>query len=49
MKAIKLIGIALLVFYVVTQPANAAGIVRSIGSGLQTAAVGFGQFISNLT
>jgi hypothetical protein len=48
-KAIKFIGIALLVFYVVTQPANAAGIVRSIGAGLQSAAVGFGQFISNLT
>jgi hypothetical protein len=48
-KGIKLVAIALLVFYVVTQPANAAGIVRSIGNGLQSAAVGFGQFITNLT
>jgi hypothetical protein len=48
-KAIKWTAIALLIFYVVTQPANAAGIVRSIGNGLQSAAVGFGQFINNLT
>jgi hypothetical protein len=48
-KGLKFAGIALLVFYVVTQPQNAAGIVHSIGSGLQSAAVGFGQFITNLT
>jgi hypothetical protein len=40
--------IAALVFYIVTQPANAAGVVRSIGGGLQSAAEGFGTFISNL-
>jgi hypothetical protein len=48
-KLIKFGGIGLLVFYVVTQPANAAGIVHSIGHGLQSVAVGFGQFVTNLT
>lgn len=48
-KILKFGGIALLIFYVVTQPKQAAGIVHSIGNGLQTAAVGFGQFITNLT
>ena len=47
-KGIKLGAIALLVFYVVTQPQNAAGIVHSIGNGLKGAASGFGQFINHL-
>lgn len=47
-KVLKWGGISLLVFYVVTQPQNAAGLVRSIGGGLQGIAVGFGQFVSNL-
>ena len=45
-KIIKWSLIALLAFYVVTQPQNAAGVVKSIGSGLQNAAVGFSQFIT---
>jgi hypothetical protein len=48
-KGLKFAGIALVVFYVVTQPTNAAGIVHSIGNGLKSAAVGFGQFINSLT
>ncbi len=48
-KVIKFGGIALLVFYVATQPENAAGIVHSILGGLEGAATGFGQFVTNLT
>ena len=47
-NGLKFGGIALLVFYVVTQPQNAAGIVHSIGNGLEAAAAGFGQFINHL-
>ena len=47
-KIIKWSVIGLLVFYVVTQPQNAAGVVRSIGSNLQGAAMGFSNFITNL-
>ena len=47
-KIIKWGLIAALVFYVVTQPSDAASVTRSIGSGLQDAAVGFGTFISSL-
>lgn len=42
-------GVGLTLFYVVTQPQDAAGAIRSIGSGLQSAAVGFSQFITSLT
>jgi len=42
-------GAVLAVFYVVTQPQDAAGAVRSIGQGLQSAAMGFSTFITNLT
>lgn len=48
-KILKWGIIGLLVFYVVTQPANAAGIVQSLGSGLENVANGFGQFITNLS
>lgn len=48
-KIIKWGLIVLLVFYVVTQPQNAAGVVGSIGDGLQSAATGFGSFITNIT
>jgi hypothetical protein len=47
-KFIKWGGIALLIFYVATQPHNAAGIVKSAGAGLQSAAAGLGQFVTNL-
>lgn len=40
--------IAFLVFYVVTQPDNAAAVLRQIGQWLKAMAVGFGEFISNL-
>jgi hypothetical protein len=48
-KVLKWGGIALLVFYVATQPQNAAGIVQSIVGGLETAATGFGQFVTNVS
>lgn len=48
-KWLKFGLIAFAVFYVVTQPKSAAGIVDSIINGLKTAAIGFGQFISSLT
>jgi hypothetical protein len=48
-KILKWAVIGLLVFYVVTQPQNAAGIVQSLGNGLENAATGFGQFITNLS
>jgi hypothetical protein len=41
--------VAFLVFYVVTQPGDAAGVMRSIGNGLRSIAVGLGNFVSNLT
>jgi hypothetical protein len=40
--------IGFLVFYVVTQPDQAAGTLRSIGSGLRTVAEGLGNFVSGL-
>jgi hypothetical protein len=40
--------LAFLVFYVVTQPDQAAEVMRSIGSGLRTVAVGLGNFVSGL-
>ncbi|HEV2086797.1 MAG TPA: hypothetical protein VGR21_00665 [Cryptosporangiaceae bacterium] len=47
-KVLKWAGLALLLFYIVTQPQNAAGMVRSIGGGLQGIAVGLGEFITHL-
>lgn len=41
-------AIALLVFFVVTQPGDAAGVVRSIGTGLTNIASGFSAFVTNL-
>ena len=40
--------IALLVFFVVTQPNDAAGVVRSLGAGLTNIASGFSAFVTNL-
>ena len=40
--------IAFLVFYVVTQPDNAAAVMRQIGRWLKAMAVGLGEFVSNL-
>lgn len=47
-NALKWGGIALVVFYVVTQPANAAGIVHSAIGFVQNIGVGIGQFITNV-
>lgn len=41
-------SVALLIWFVVTQPANAAKVVRGIGSGLAYIATQFGSFITNL-
>jgi hypothetical protein len=41
-------GVAFLIFYVATRPNDAAGVVRQLGGGLQSIAVGFGDFLSNL-
>ena len=40
--------VVLLVFYVVTQPSNAAGVVHSAFGAVHNAATGVGQFITNL-
>jgi hypothetical protein len=42
-------ALAFLVFYIVTQPAAAAGVFKAIGSGLASIANGFGSFVGNLT
>jgi hypothetical protein len=47
-KFIKWGLIALLVFFVVTQPSDAAGVVRSLGNGLTNIASGFSAFVTNL-
>ncbi len=47
-KVVKWGLVALLVFYVVTQPAAAAGIVHSAIGGLQNAATGVGSFVTNV-
>jgi hypothetical protein len=41
--------VAFLVFYVVSQPTQAAQMVRRLGDGVMSIANGFGSFISNLT
>jgi hypothetical protein len=45
---IKLVLVALLVFYVVTQPVSAAHTAHYLGSMLATAASGATTFVSNL-
>ena len=47
-KFLKWGAIALLVFFVVTQPSDAAGVVRSLGGGLSNIATGFSAFVTNL-
>jgi len=42
------VGIAFLIFYVATRPSDASAMVKSMGSGLQTIGVGFGDFVSGL-
>lgn len=41
-------GVALLIWFIVSQPQSAASVVRSMGTGLQDIAEGFGAFVSNL-
>jgi hypothetical protein len=49
MKAVMKWGlIAILVFFIVTRPGDAAGVVRSIGSGLASIATGVSAFVTNL-
>jgi len=40
--------VALLVFYVVTQPESAAEGARAIGAGVRRVAEGIGSFLGNL-
>jgi hypothetical protein len=40
--------VAFLIFYVVTQPAQAADTLQAIGSGLRSVAEGLGSFVSGL-
>ncbi|WP_170323914.1 hypothetical protein [Cryptosporangium phraense] len=47
-KFLKWGAIALLVFFVVTQPGDAAGVVRSLGNGMVNIASGFSAFVTNL-
>jgi hypothetical protein len=47
-KFLKWAAIALLVFFVVTQPGDAASVVRSMGNGLTSIASGFSAFVTNL-
>jgi len=47
-KVLTWSGIALLVWFIVSQPQSAASVVRSMGTGLQDIAEGFGTFVSNL-
>ena len=49
MKKVLSFGVvAFLVFYVVTRPADAAGVMHQIGAWLKMIAVGLGNFLSNL-
>lgn len=41
-------GVAFLVFFVAFRPADAAGVFKSIGSGIVDLATGFGDFFTNL-
>ena len=47
-KVLKWGAIALLVFFVVTQPGDAAGVVRSLGNGMVNIASGVSAFVTNL-
>jgi hypothetical protein len=47
-KALGWVVVAFLAFYVVTQPADAANLLRSLGDGLRDIATGFGTFVSNV-
>ncbi|MFG1926168.1 hypothetical protein [Cryptosporangium sp. NPDC048952] len=47
-KFLKWGALALLVFFVVTQPADAAGVVRSLGDGVVNIASGMSAFVTNL-
>jgi hypothetical protein len=40
--------LAFLIYYIVTQPDNAAGIFRALGGGLKNIAVGLGHFVGSL-
>ena len=41
--------LAFLVFFIVTRPADAAGVMRSLGNGLRDVATGLGDFVSGIT
>ncbi len=41
--------LAFLVFFIVTKPNDAAGVLRSLGNGLKDVATGLGNFVSGLT
>lgn len=47
-KALGWICVAFLVFYVVTQPGDAANLLRSLGDGLRDIATGFGTFVTDV-
>lgn len=47
-KVVNFLLIAFLVFYVVTQPEQAAHVMQQIGHWLKGIAVGLGNFVSNL-
>jgi hypothetical protein len=41
-------GVAFLVFFIAYRPTSAAGVVKSLGSGLVAIATGIGDFFSSL-
>jgi hypothetical protein len=47
-KALSWIAVAFFVFYVVTQPGDAANLMRSLGEGMRDIGTGFGTFVSNV-
>ena len=47
-KVLTWLAVGFLVFFIVTRPADAAGVFRSIGNGLRDVAVGLGNFVSGL-
>lgn len=48
-KYFPVVLVILLAFYIVTQPNDAAGAFRALGSGVAQIATGFGTFVSSLT
>ncbi|HEY0359844.1 MAG TPA: hypothetical protein VGD11_14785 [Mycobacteriales bacterium] len=48
-KIVTWVLVGFLVFYIVTQPTQAANIFRQLGSGVAGIATGFGNFVSNLS